>query len=56
MTRAVRSWGYLGHKVMRANHVGDWGTQVGAADRVSGKAAAGKRRRNGAGGPGRFLP
>ncbi len=26
---AVRTLGFLGHKVIRANHVGDWGTQFG---------------------------
>ncbi len=43
---SVRTLEFLGHKVIRANHVGDWGT-VRDADRVSGKTAAGKRRRNG---------
>lgn len=26
---AVRTSEFLGHKVIRANHVGDWGTQFG---------------------------
>lgn len=26
---AVRTLEFLGHKVIRANHVGDWGTQFG---------------------------
>ena len=36
----VRILEYLGHDVIRANHLGDWGTQFGTADR----APAGRRR------------
>ncbi len=42
---AVRTLEFLGHKVIRANHVGDWGTQFGMLIwHMAGKAAAGKRR------------
>ncbi len=38
---AVRTLEFLGHKVIRANHVGDWGTQFGMLIAWLEKAAAG---------------
>lgn len=52
---AVRTLEFLGHHVIRANHVGDWGTQFGMLI-AAGKTAAGKRGRHGAGGSRRILP
>lgn len=52
---AVRTLEFLGHHVIRANHVGDWGTQFGMLI-ARWKTAAGKRGRHGAGGSRRILP
>ena len=53
---AARTQEFLGHKVIRANHVGDWGTQFGMLIAYLEKNAERERQRYGSVRPGTVLP